>query len=335
MGRGWVKAIAESPSLKDRITIVGLVDVDPAAADRLAAAFALDDALVASDIDRALGRLKPDVVFDVVVPSARMEVVRAAFAHGCHVLSEKPMATSEADAREMLRLAKAAGRMHAIVQNRRFNDGVRSIRATLESGGLGTLTALHCDFFVGAHFGGFREAMENVLLVDMAIHTFDAARFMAGKVPLAVYCHQSNPAGSWYAHGAAAEAIFEFADGVVFTYHGSWCAEGANTSWDAAWRIVGTRGSLLWDGTGRPQANVVVGQSGFVREVAPLPVVAADPARTLGHASVIADFIDSVETGRRPETDARDNFISLAMVLAAIQSASTGERVAVPVDGAG
>ena len=37
-------------------------------------------------------------------------------------------------------------------------------------------------------------------------------------------------------------------DGVIFNYRGSWCADGARTSWEAAWRIVGERGSLVWDG---------------------------------------------------------------------------------------
>ena len=100
-------------------------------------------------------------------------------------------------------------------KNRRFSEGIRKVRATLDSGVLGRITAVHCDFFIGAHFGGFRDVMEHVLLLDMAIHTFDAARFISGQEPVAAYCVETNPAGSWYAHGAAANAIFEFTDDVV------------------------------------------------------------------------------------------------------------------------
>lgn len=71
------------------------------------------------------------------------------------------------------------------------------------------------------HFGGFREEMDNVLLLDMAIHTFDAARYVAGRKPLTVYCVERNPKGSWYRHGASANAIFEFSDDIVFSYRGS------------------------------------------------------------------------------------------------------------------
>jgi predicted dehydrogenase len=328
MSRGWLKAIAETPSLRDRITIVGLVDLDRAAVDRLADEYGLGHAVIGTDLDAVLDEARPELLFDVVIPSARQDVVAIGLTHGCHVLSEKPMATTLEAGRALVALAAEAGKVHAIVQNRRFNEGVRRIRATLESGALGELTGIHCDFFVGAHFGGFREQMQNVLLVDMAIHTLDAARFMAQKTPLAVYCHESNPRGSWYAHGAAANAIFEFSDDVVFTYRGSWSAEGANTSWDSAWRIVGTKGTLLWDGADKFEANLVVGSEGFFRPLAPLEVAPpADPDQTLGHASVIAEFIDSIEAGRAPETASSDNIKSLAMVFAAIESAKTRQRV--------
>src|SRR5581483_8997289 len=132
----------------------------------------------------------------------------------------------------------------------------------------------------------------------------------------------------WYAHGAAANAIFEFSGDVIFTYRGSWAAEGANTSWESSWRIIGTKGTLLWDGADRFEARVVAGDSGFFRPlqdvaVAPVP----DPAQTHGHASVSAEFLAAIETGRTPETAGADNIKSLAMVFAAVESARTRRRV--------
>jgi predicted dehydrogenase len=246
------------------------------------------------------------------------------------VLSEKPMATSMGEARDLVRLAAAAGKTHAVVQNRRYIPGVRRIRRFIDSGALGELTALHADFFVGAHFGGFREEMQDVLLLDMAIHTFDAARYMSGRDAVAVYCQESNPRGSWYAHGAAANAIFELADDVAFTYRGSWAAEGANTSWESEWRVIGTRGTLIWDGADRFEARVVDGAEGFFRPLVAIEVPApADPSQTSSHASVIAEFLDAIERRRPPETDGSDNIKSLAMVLGAIESARARARVTV------
>ena len=327
MAAGWVRALQDAAELKGRVQLVGLVDVDLAAAEGLKKEFGLD-AQTGTDLDAVLRATKPDLLFDVVIPSARRDVVLTGLKHGCHVLTEKPMAASLEEAREIVAAASAAGRIHAVVQNRRYVEGVRRIREAIQSGLLGELTALHADFFIGAHFGGFRDVMQHVLLLDMAIHTFDAARFMANADPLAVYALETNPRGSWYAHGAAANAIFEFSRDVVFTYRGSWAAEGATTSWESTWRIIGTQGTLLWDGADGFAAKVVAAESGFLRplrDVAVPPV--PHPSQTHGHASVLSEFLDAVAGGRAPETAGSDNIKSLAMVFGAIESARTHQRV--------
>jgi predicted dehydrogenase len=327
MARGWVKALNE-PGLEGRVDFIGLVDVNLAAAEKLRAEFGLTGAATGTDLDAMLAAAKPDLLFDVAIPQSRRDVVLTGFRHGCHVLTEKPMASSLAEARQIVAATAAANKLHAVVQNRRFNSGVRRIRETIESRLLGDLTAIHADFFVGAHFGGFREEMRNVLLLDMAIHTLDAARFMAGEDPLAVYALETNPRDSWYANGAAANAIFELSDDVIFTYRGSWVAEGARTSWDSRWRIVGTTGTLLWDGEKHLEAHTVGAGEGLLRPEVPATIPAPpNESQTAGHASVIRDFLDAIEAGRQPETAGADNIKSLAMVFAAIESARTQTRV--------
>jgi predicted dehydrogenase len=330
MAKGWLRAVTDHPALADDIRLVGLVDLDLATAEKLAAEFNLTDVRCGTDLAAVLAETEAELLFDIVVPPARMNVVRIGLERGCHVLSEKPMATSIAQADEMIALAEKAGRIHAIVQNRRYIPGVRRLRAFVESGAIGELTGIHCDFFIGAHFGGFREEMDNVLLLDMAIHTFDAARFVSAKVPEAVYCHETNPKGSWYRHGASAFAIFEMSDAVTFTYRGSWCAEGANTSWESRWRITGTKGTALWDGADGFDAHRVAADEGFLREQEEISVPdAADASETEGHASVLAAFLKAVDTGVKPETSGEDNINSLAMVFAAIESAKTRQRVTI------
>jgi predicted dehydrogenase len=332
MSRGWLKALAETPALASEVEVVGLVDIDRGVAEARAAEAGLTGVHIGTDLEAALISLKPDLLFDVVIPAARRNVVAAGLAHGCHVLTEKPMAASMDEARELVQLAAKAGRVHAVIQNRRFIPGVRRIKRLIDSGAIGEVVSLNCDFFIGAHFGGFRDAMQHPLLLDMAIHTLDAARFMSGKVPLAVYCLETNPKNSWYAQGGAANAVFELSDGVVFNYRGSWCAEGANTSWESAWRIVGTRGTLLWDGFDNFEAKVVASDSGFLRELKPIEVPPpADEAQTHGHASVIAEFIAAIREGRAPETVSSDNIKSLAMVFGAIASAEQQARVEISI----
>ena len=309
------------------IELVGFVDPDLARAEDRRAAFA-PGAAVGPDLDEMLRRVNPDAVFDIVVPAARQGVAQAALGHGCHILTEKPMAGSMADAHALVDAARQARRTHAVVQNRRYHPGVRRIARFLRSGALGRVTGIYCDFFLGPHFGGFREEMEHVLLLDMAIHTFDVARLFAGSAPERVHCLEWNPANSWYAHGASAIATFQMPGGAVVSYRGSWCAEGLRTSWEAAWRIVGERGTLTWDGEGDMRTEVVSGPDALFARTSALEIPELDPAdRVGGHLGVIQDFVQAIATGAPPETAGAENIKSLGMVLGAIESAETGRAI--------
>jgi predicted dehydrogenase len=322
MSRNFLAAAKQVPELE----IVALVDPELSRAEERRSEFA-PDAATDTGLEAVLQRLSPDAVFDIVVPAARHEVATTALRHGCHILTEKPMADTMANARDLVVRAREAGRIHAVVQNRRYLEGVRRIARFLRSGALGRVTGLYCDFFLGPHFGGFREEMEHVLLLDMAIHTFDVGRLFAGSEPVSVQCSEWNPPNSWYAHGASAIATFELADGAVFSYRGSWCAEGLRTSWESTWRIIGSQGTLLWDGADDIRAEVVVGQ-GFFSETHPAAIPSLDPSdRVGGHLGIIEDFVSAVATGREPETVGHENIRSLGMVFGAIESAKTGRSV--------
>lgn len=334
MAKGWLRALQSDSDLSRDVEIVGLVDLDHAVAEALAAEFGLDHVVIDTDLVSVIDATRADMVFDVVVPSARFAVVSTALKLGCHVLSEKPLASSMGEAEALVALAAETGRVHAVVQNRRFISGVRRLRRAVEDGLIGEVSGIHCDFFIGPHFGGFRETMDNVLLLDMAIHTFDAARFVSGKEPLSVYCVETNPSGSWYAHGASANAIFRLSGDAVFSYRGSWCAEGRRTSWESAWRLVGSKGMITWDGEESFEATVAGDEPGLLRGHRALSIPdAPDLDETHGHRSVLAEFIDAVKSGRRPETVSDDNIKSLSMVFGAIESARTGLPVSISVEG--
>jgi predicted dehydrogenase len=171
--------------------------------------------------------------------------------------------------------------------------------------------------------------MAHVLLLDMAIHTFDAARCMSGLDATAVYCREWNPPGSWFARDSSAAAVFEMQQGVIFTYRGSWIAKGLGTSWESAWRIQGERGCIVWDGHDDIRAVRVdeprqgLFDTDYAIEIPPL-----DPAdRIGGHLGVLQDFVAGVKAGLPPETAGADNIKSLAMVMGATESAESGQRV--------
>ncbi|PBB40308.1 oxidoreductase [Mesorhizobium sp. WSM3866] len=327
MSRQWLDAARQI----DGLAIAGLVDLDAERAQARAREYELPNAVIGTSLDAVLDQTRPDAVFDVVVPAARRQVALSAFAHNCHLLTEKPLADSPENARAIIEAARRAGRVHAVVQNRRYVANVRRIRRFLDSGAIGKPTSIHADFFVAPHFGGFRDEMRHVLLLDMAIHTFDAARYMVAGEPAGVYCQEWEPANSWYRQGSSASAVFDFGGGKVFTYAGSWCADGFRTSWEGSWRIVAERGSLLWDGHDGLKAEVVAsGRDGIIDKTQSIEVPALDASdRVDGHLGIIQDFMRAIETGTEPETRGTDNIKSLAMVFGAIESAETGRRVAI------
>ncbi len=325
ISRAWLSYAATHPELE----FVGMVDLFPETARQRQAEFNLHQAAIGENLEEMLAATKPDIVFDCTIPEAHTQVTLTALAHGCHVLGEKPMATSLTEAARMIAAAQAADRTYAVIQNRRYLDGIVRYRDAVRSPALGGLTTLNADFYIGAHFGGFRDEMEHVLLIDMAIHSFDQARFISGADPVSVYCHEWNPAGSWYRHGASAMVIYEMTNGVVFNYRGSWCSEGMHTAWACGWRAVGQRGTVLWDGEDDIRGEVVIGEEGFFRPKTSLSLAERAPLAHTNHAGVIQEFIDCLKTGRAPQTVCTDNIKSLAMVYAAIESAESGRKVAV------
>ena len=325
ISRSWLNGI----KTLEAVTITGLVDTNLSAAETRKAEYGLAGARTSTDLRATLKALKPDMVFDCTIPEAHITVVLEALRHGCHVLGEKPMADSMANARRMLAAARKAGRLHAVMQNRRYDARIRAYHDLVTGGRLGDLTTLNCDFYIGAHFGGFRDRMKHVLLLDMAIHTFDQARFISGADPVAVYCREWNPKGSWYDHDASAVAVFEMSNGLVYTYRGSWCSEGLNTSWECDWRSIGTQGSAFWNGGDVFKAAAVTKTGGFHSEFAEVPVSVPDTPKKDGHTGCIREFVNCVREGRTPETVGTDNIKSLAMVFGAIRSAETGRRVTI------
>ena len=324
MANGWVQNATQIPALH----VVGLVDLRREAAVAMAAKYQLPSSVVFSSLEEALQQTQPDIVFDVTVPGAHYDVTMAALRAGCHVLGEKPLSDTLAHAKEMVALAKKTGKVYAIMQNRRYEPNIRAVRQCITQDRIGEVAEIHADFFIGAHFGGFRDQMEDVLIVDMAIHTFDAARYLSGTDPVSVYCHSFNPKHSWYKGHASAICIFGMSDGVGFCYRGSWCSEGLHTPWEASWRVVGSRGSILWDGAAGIQAQALKqgGKHGFFSEMANVPVQ-IEPMEHTAHAALIRDYVQCLQARRMPMTTCEDNIKSLAMVMAAVESRKTGKKI--------
>jgi predicted dehydrogenase len=329
---GMANAWLDDALKREGVEIVGLMDIAPASARSMAERHGLA-CPVFTDLERAIRETGADLVFDVTIPAAHHATVTTALSLGCDVLGEKPMAETMEQARDMVAAAARTGRTYAVMQNRRYLRDIHRFAHLVRDGAIGVNGFLNADFFLGPHFGGFRDLMDSPLVLDMTIHTFDQARLISGADAVAVYCHEFNPAGSWYRGNASTVCIFEMSDGSVFCYRGSWCANGAPTSWESSWRAVGSRGTALWDGQGAPWADVVTDPEddgflrGCVRVEAPEPADGPAGPEREQHAGCLDAMFAALERGTRPETDCTDNLRSMEMVFGALRSAREKRRI--------
>lgn len=313
MGRAWLRTVAESSDVE----LVGIVDLDLDAARAGAAAAGLPDLPVDRDLAQLVERTSPDAVLDVTVPVAHHPVTMQALRLGLPVLGEKPAAQTVAEALSLTAAAEVTGELFMVSQSRRYNDQLVALRA--HAGLLGDVGMVSTSFARAPHFGGFREQMDDVLLLDMAIHAFDSARYLIGRDPVSVWCDSWNPSWSWYRGDAAASVVVEFEGGIRYRYDGSWCSPGAETSWNGAWRVSGSGGTALWSGDDEPTSDL----DGTPGVAEPRPSVGVEIAGSL------AAFTRALRSGDRPDGEVHGNVMSLVMVEAAIASTRSGQRVMV------
>jgi predicted dehydrogenase len=315
--------------VSEQLQVAGYIDLRKEAAQQRINEYKLAGAVAYDDLNAALKEQKADFAIDLTIPDAHCDVTCACLEAGLHVIGEKPMAGSMEQAKKMVATAKRTGKMYMVSQSRRWDTQHATIARTLRNGAIGDLTTLNCDFYLAAHFGGFRDEMPSPLILDMAIHHFDQARMFAGVNAVSVYCEEWNPRGSWYKGDVAANAMFHMENGIRFDYRGSWCAEGPPTSWNGDWRAVGTEGSLLYAGD-KLSGQVVDRTNGpsfaFPRVDATIDRV--EITKT-GMAGGLDEMLQFLRTGKRPQTWYEDNIESLAMVFAAIKSSREGRRVTI------
>ncbi|GGF38391.1 dehydrogenase [Microbacterium sorbitolivorans] len=316
MGRAWLRAITADPLVE----LVGLVDLDLDTARRALAEEGIPGEVALGTSAAAIAaETGADAVVNVTVPVAHLPVNLEALDAGLPVLCEKPAAPTLAQAYKQAAVAEKHGQLLMISQSRRYYAALDAARASLPE--IGPVSRVSTRFAKGPHFGGFREEMDHVLLVDMAIHQFDAARSLIGTDPLAVYCKEANPEWSWYAGAADAHAIFEFEGGARYVFTGSWIARGEETSWNGEWIADGENGTVRWNG----ERDVTLTRTGADPE--PVSVDTDVPEEIAGS---LREFVASLRSGERPQNTAAENVHSLAMVFAATRSAETGQRVSIP-----
>ena len=167
--------------------------------------------------------------------------------------------------------------------------------------------------------------LDEPLLLDMAIHHFDLLRMLLGREPELVSCHAWNRPWTGFDGPPTAVATILFEGGAVASYRASWITRGPDTAWAGEWRMTFERGEVWWTSraaTSRGSGDRVVMRHDERQVEVPLP-----PLPAVDRAGCLAEFVAAVRAAREPESSGRENLGSLALALAAIESARRGAAV--------
>jgi predicted dehydrogenase len=140
VGAGYIGPVHADALRRNGVEVVALVGSGSAAgrARAVAMGFPATDSLA-----EVLRRERVDCVHVATPNHLHAPFVRQALAAGKHVVCEKPLAMNPAEGEELLRLAKAAGVVHAVNFNFRFYALPRHVRSLVAAGELGPLYQIH------------------------------------------------------------------------------------------------------------------------------------------------------------------------------------------------
>jgi predicted dehydrogenase len=167
IGRHHARLLQSSP----RVEFAGAVDP---AGDRFGVVHERD--LVYADLDALLRIGAPDFAIVAVPTEEHVGVVRALAAEGVHVLVEKPLAASAAEARELIDACHDAGIRAAVGHVERFNPALLELRRRAQDGQLGQIFLIATE-----RIGPFPDRIRDVgVIKDLATHDLDLVRWLGG-----------------------------------------------------------------------------------------------------------------------------------------------------------
>jgi UDP-N-acetylglucosamine 3-dehydrogenase len=196
MGRHHVRNYAAIPESQ----IVAVVDMNPATAELAAT----HGARHYTDYLRMLDEVKPDAVSVVVPTPLHAPVATEVMRRGIHCLVEKPIASTVAEADELIGLAERQGVVFTVGHIERYNPVVRKLKELIDQGRLGDITSI-----VSKRVGGFPVVEPKTdVIIDLAVHDIEIISFLLDRYPSHVYGH-----GSRTLHSAkidAAELLLDY-----------------------------------------------------------------------------------------------------------------------------
>lgn len=268
-------------------------------------------------------------IVDLCVPTDvhKNLTVQAAQA-GKHVICEKPIALTLEDGRAMMDACEKAGVRLFIAHVLRFIPEYASAQAVVASGQIGKpgvirLTRASYPPRKAADNWFVDEARSGGMILDLMIHDYDYARWLAGDVTR-VFARSARTLHP-DAEGDYALVTLRFASGAIAHIEGGWMYPPGffRTSID----IAGTGGLLEWssDRSQPVQTHLLAGAGNQAGEVGMPPSLELESPfdAQLGH------FYDCVVNNQPFSITARDALAALQIGLAVRQALTTGQAVSI------
>jgi UDP-N-acetyl-2-amino-2-deoxyglucuronate dehydrogenase len=306
IAQSHLKALKSLPEFE----VVAAADVDLSRAQQAATDF---------DIPQAFDNYQKMLLGDLDAVSICLphhlhcEASVAASAAGKHVLCEKPMATTLADADAMIAAAEAAGKTLMIGQVLRFRPANRQAREIILSGGIGEVKQVirrrygFSKDYPRAPWSADPQKAGGWALYGFGSHEADAILFLTDSEATTVYARGEINNPHW---GDPDEISMLFGlsrGGFATQLHTLNCPWGA---WDCI--ITGTEGAL----------NIQSGELLHNEERLELPLPPDG-----GMADQIREFGAAVTEGREPEASGRNVRRTMALLEAAKLSMQSGQIV--------
>ncbi|MFQ5809100.1 MAG: Gfo/Idh/MocA family protein [Armatimonadota bacterium] len=344
IGAGGIFRSLHVPYLRETplAQVVAVMDVNEEAAAEAGRQF---DAAVCGSCEELLAREDVDAVDICTHPRPHRDITVAAARAGKHVLLEKPMCCTVAEADEMIAAASEASVQLQVAYMMRFHPSMMKVKELLDSGTLGDVHLVHSSqiaWFAPRHPWLFVQEESGGMLVEQAIHTLDLWLWLYGDVER-VYARTSTVdlGGTYPAVSEAVEnnatLIAGFASGATGMLIKSWAAEVGYR----ADGVVGSKGSAeysqaeaRWKTHEMDEPEVftpAVPDDGTYRSV-------PDDQRANRYWSMaskgrgIEHWLRCIRGEETPETSGEIGRAGIAIAEAAYRSAAAGQPVSVEGD---
>lgn len=273
-----------------------------------------------TDIDAAASDADIDAVYISSTNEKHFAQAMAAIAAGKHVLCEKPLAMTLAEAVAMVRAAETAGVTFATNHHLRCSGSHRTIRDLIAAGRIGRVLSLR--LFHAVHLPdslrGWRITDPGAgggVIPDITVHDADVARFLLGEDPQTVVA-QMCASGLGQGVEDSAMSSWTMPSGAMVMSHESFTHPFAGSGLE----VHGTEGSIFATGV---MTQLPVGEIALVtaagREAVPFP------DHNL-YVQGVQDFVAATACNGRPAATGWDGVASLAVALAVREAARTGVR---------